>query len=263
MYSKEEAEQVYRIASDAIDNAQAKIAEIDSQHSSARTNASAQLLTWQSWLGNISFSLAAIGGALVLGKEIGSWYVLVSLLGYLIVGLWIAIFHKNLMEKSVLSTGTIYQPFSQAYHQKKKLAFEMWRDPANPKRRLSFLKQELKIMNLTKAQELEIEKEYKNQKVNYSNDIWIGVVALSTYLLLRPISEQIADTKPAYELFYWGGFATIVVVLAISALKGRTEVLKSASNSLSNNKDQQRHTKLYSNEIKHEIRELEKKFQIT
>lgn len=103
MYNDSEAKKLEEIAGRAMDSVQSKIGELNSLGGNARSRSSEQLLNWQSWLGNISFTLAAIGGAVVVGKDLPSPYILASLILFLINGLWISLKHKKLFEASAVS----------------------------------------------------------------------------------------------------------------------------------------------------------------
>jgi hypothetical protein len=267
MYNDHEAEQIHRIASDAIDSTQASITEISNLHGSTRTKAVFQILDWQKWLGNIAFTLAAIGAALVLGKPINSYYVPVALVGFLVVGTWIAIHNKNHNEQVLASLNKIYNEPSQLQHNRKKAAYMMWKHPADPKNRLAFLKIEKKIMDVTLRNERQHKADYEKQQINYLSDLWIALVVVSTYLLLRPLFEQFfdlttLDARKFFELGYWGFLTLILGAILYYALKSSDAVIEDNKLAIKNKKEQIRHTRGYRKEVEEEITAIKTRFNI-
>src|SRR5665811_1610664 len=99
-YGEETAAKMKEIASAAMDSAQLKIDQLNTLGSNARNQSSNYLLEWQKWIATISFSLVAIGGALVAQGSAPHLSVLVSFILFLIVGVWILAEHKRQFERA-------------------------------------------------------------------------------------------------------------------------------------------------------------------
>lgn len=265
MYDKSRAEQVHKIASESIDSTQAKITELNKQKSDANINSSNRLLNWQSWLGNVSFSLAAIGGAVLTGQEVPpSYFTIAGLFGYLVVGLWIALSHKNLFEKDNVISGLPYIKYKILHDEKKKLAFELWEDSASPHKHIAYLKQELAIQKHSEITEKERRDLLKESRINYSNDIWVALIAISTYFILNPIARNVVSKlgiagRDFYQISLLG-LVVIILFILNSALKSREDIQKATKANLKLINDQLRHTKLYINRIKREVETIKNEF---
>ena len=155
MYPDEVAKNVKQIASNALDSTQEKIERLNTLGNGGRARSGELLLGWQTWIGNISFSLAAIGGAVLVGKDIPHPYTALSLLIFLINGLWVTLYHKRVFEKSATHASAEVDENRPLHDDKKKAAFMLWEDPGSVQKHIDFLKAEKKIMNLT----IKIEKE--------------------------------------------------------------------------------------------------------
>lgn len=260
MYNDTEAKKMEEIASRAMDSVQSKIDELNSLGGNARSRSSEQLLNWQSWLGNISFTLAAIGGAVVVGKNLPSPYILASLILFLINGLWISLTHKKFFEASAVSASKEVDEYRPLYDDKKKAAFQLWEDPHNIDKHLAFLGWELKIMQKTKVLEKEQLAALENERISYHNDFWLGILVSAIYFLLEPVAakvyENLALTGSGFPYVFWLGWLLIILIIINGAFESRPRIKESSNSKILKVKSELKHTKEYTDKVQQTIEEV-------
>ncbi len=261
-YKDETAVKMKEIASVAMDSAQTKIDQLNTLGSNARNQSSNYLLEWQKWVSTISFSLVAIGGALVAQGSSPHLSVLVSFVLFLIVGVWILVEHKRQFERAAATSSIDIDNYRPLYDDKKKAAFDLWEDPNSIEKHLIFLKQEQKIMDYTKTLNSIQNQELSHDKIVYLNDIWLGTFISAIYLLLFPTYDKLAKN---YELssfastaFYWLLLVLFILFVVLDAQKSKPYIAQANKSKLAKTKSETRHTDGYSERVKSEIELLEK-----
>lgn len=266
MYETKEANQISKIASNAMDNTRSDIAQLSRAKSESQINSSKNLLNWQSWLGNVSFSLAAVGGVILLDANTSSYFPLAGLFGFLIVGIWIAINQKKLFESSVNNASEPYDQYLDMYNEKKRLAFELWESPNDPKKHIEFLEQEKNIQEYAKEQLLEESDNLQKARVNYRNDFWIAIIAASVYFILQPIAQKrffdIGISESIFNYMFWIALVVILLMVGAGARKSRNDFKKTLPSKIQRNKEQLRHTELYTDRVQQDIKAIKKRFKI-
>lgn len=261
-YTDETAAKMKEIASVAMDSAQLKIDQLNTLGSNARNQSSNYLLEWQKWVGTISFSLVAIGGALLAQGSSTHLTVLVSFVLFLIVGVWILVEHKRQFERAASTSSVDIDNYRPLYDDKKKAAFDLWDDPSSVEKHLAFLKQEQKIMDYTKTLNSLQNQELSHDKIVYLNDIWLGAFISAIYLLLFPMYEKLARQ---YELasfpsnvLYWLILVLFIVFVIRDAQKSKPYIVQANKSKRAKTESETRHTDGYSERVKSEIELLEK-----
>jgi putative Ca2+/H+ antiporter (TMEM165/GDT1 family) len=261
-YTEETAAKMKEIAGVAMDSAQSKIDQLNTLGSSARNQISNYLLEWQKWVSTISFSLVAIGGALVAQGSSPHLSVLASFVLFLIVGIWILVEHKRQFERAASTSSIDIDNYRPLYDDKKKAAFDLWEDPKSVEKHLAFLKQEQKIMDYTKTLNSLQNQELSHDKIVYLNDIWLGTFISAIYLLLFPMYEKLSKQ---YELASFPSNALYCLLLVLfilfvirDAQKSKPYIAQANKSKRAKTESEARHTYGYSERVKSEIELLEK-----
>lgn len=261
-YKDETAVKMKEIASVAMDSAQTKIDQLNTLGSNARNQSSNYLLEWQKWVSTISFSLVAIGGALVAQGTSPHLSVFISFVLFLIVGVWILVEHKRQFERAATTSSIDIDNYRPLYDDKKKAAFDLWEDPSSIEKHLAFLKQEQKIMDYTKTLNSLQNQELSHDKIVYLNDIWLATFIAAIYLLLFPMYEKLAKH---YELsgvmtsaIYWLLLAVFILFVIRDAQKSKPYIAQANKSKRAKTKSETRHTDGYSERVKSEIEFIEK-----
>lgn len=261
-HDKKTAENVRGIASAAMDSAQLKIDKLNSLGSSARNQSSNYLLEWQKWIGTISFSLVAIGGALITKGEFSNITLLPSLLLFFVIGIWILIEHKRQFEITASTSSIDIDNYRPLYDDKKKAAFELWEDPESIEKHIVFLEKEEKIIEYTQSLNSIQNIELNHDKIVYLNDIWLGMFISSIYLLLYPTYDNIIlryDIKSFLStLIYWIILIILLLFVTNDALKSKPYILQANKSKLLKAKSEKTHTDQYLERVKSEIGYLKK-----
>ncbi len=257
-YDPETAAQVRQIADQAMSSTQDKLEQLSSLSSGSRTGSFERLIGWQTSIGNISFSLAAIGGTVLIGKDFTQPYVLISLFIMLAIGLWITLFHKRLIEHGATHDSQEVDEFRPLMDTKKKAAFELFEDPASIEKHITFMQSELNIMQLTKKNELKEVKLFKNERTDYRNDIWLAMLVTAVYFLFWPIGQKVYTTYATgnYSLIFWLVWTLLMLVILRSALNSKPDIQKVSKGKLANAKARLKDTKEYIRTIEERIESL-------
>jgi len=265
MYNEETTAQMKEVASNAMDSAQEKISELNSMGSGSRVKTSEYLLGWQTWLGNISFSLAAIGGAVVVGKDAPHPAVLASLVIFLLTGLWIALFHKRQFEHAATNASKEVDEYRVLYDDKKKAAFKMWEVPNDATKHLAFLEQELKIMNFSSKLEKQQIKDLENGKVSYLNDIWLAMFLSAIYFLMWPTGLRVYKSfnfsPHGFNYLFWLLWLLLILIIIREAQKSKPDIESSNQSKILKTKSELKHTTEYSKEVNERIESVKAELQ--
>jgi hypothetical protein len=257
MYPEEVGEKLKDIASSAMDSTQGKIEQLNSLGSNARARSSDLLLGWQTWLGNISFSLAAIGGAVLIGKDLPNTYTALSLFIFLTTGLWVTLYHKRIFEKLASNASIEADEYRPLYDDKKKAAFMLWEDPRNIQKHIDYLRAEKKIMELTKRIETAQNTDLKKERVSYLNDIWLSMVITAVYFMMYPIGDKAYGKLGLQPGWFWTIFWLIwllfMLIIVREALASRPNIMAANKGKLQKLKNEMKHTKEYTARINEEI----------
>ncbi|HEY4964533.1 MAG TPA: hypothetical protein VIH90_07625 [Candidatus Saccharimonadales bacterium] len=260
-YTDETAAKMKEIASVAMDSAQSKIDQLNTLGSNARNQSSNYLLEWQKWVSTISFSLVAIGGALVAQGNSPHLSVLASFVLFLIVGVWILVEHKRQFERAAITSSIDIDNYRPLYDDKKKAAFDLWEDPNSVEKHILFLKQEQKIMDYTKTLNSIQNQELSHDKIVYLNDIWLGTFISAIYLLLFPMYEKLAKQYKLSNIpsgaFYWLLLLLFILFVIRDAQKSKPYIFQANKSKRSKTESESRHTDGYSDRVKSEIELLE------
>ncbi len=266
MYDDKTATQIKKIAEDAIDSTQTKIEQLNALGASTRDATAQNLITWQSWLGNIAFALSAILGAVLVGEDSPSPYYLFSFFLFLITGLWIALSHKRLFERSVITGSSAVDEFRILYDDKKRTAFELFMEPHNVVKHLDFLHKELDLAKLGSKNEKQLLKEVRDDKTSYLNDLWLALLVSAIYFMMQPLGEKIytqLNISPnLYIYLFWVLWASIMIIIwKYEALSNKASISDSKISKIKKMNSQLKHSKAYINRIENEIDFLKKKLE--
>lgn len=260
-YDDTTAEKMKKMASDSMDACQQKIDELNTLGSNARHTSGNNLLGWQTWIGNIAFTLAAIGGAVLLGKDTPSPYVLISLFIFLVTGLWVTLFHKRVYEQSAINGSKEVDEYRPLYDDKKKAAWEFYQEPHDVSKHIVILKHELKIMQKTKKLETKQLEEIKNERVDYRNDLWLAMLVTAVYLLFWPLGSKVFTHlqlgQGYFSLLFWLIWLLFMLVIIREALSSKSDIKASNSSKRLKTESELRHTKEFTEKIEEEISHLE------
>lgn len=259
-YDAATAKKIKQLASESMDSTQNKIDHLNRLSGEGRFSTSNNLMGWQNWIGNISFALAAIGGAILIGKEIPEGFVLLSLLLYLLTGTWIALFHKRVFEKSAINASKDADEFRPLYDNKKKAAWRLYQEAANVSLHIEMLKKEEGISSLSVKLSKSLLKEINSEKVDYRNDIWLAMFITATYLMFWSIGQQFYDQLKLVGGYYpwFFGLVWLIIMLLIvkNAVSSNTDIVASNESKKKKVQSELRHSEEWLEQVQKEIQEL-------
>lgn len=260
-YDDRTAEKLKQVARDTMDECQSKIDQLNALSGGSRLTTGKNLLEWQAWIGNISFVLVAIVGSVLIGKELPNSYVLVSLLIFLITGLWIALFQKRIYEQAAIHASKEADEYRPLYDDKKKAAWIFYQDPRSIEKHLKLLGLELNITKLTKKIEFEQQKAIGKDRIDYRNDIWLAMLVTAIYLLLWSVGSKIYSSlgwmQSYYPYLFWSVWLLFMLVISKSALSSEDDIKASNTSMRLKLKSQIKHTKEWLQQVQEQIDDLE------
>lgn len=260
MYDQQTAVKIKDMASNSIDAAQQKIGELDNMSSANRHQAGSYLLGWQSWLGNVSFTLSAIGGAVLLGKDAPHLTVVISLLLFLVIGIWVTIYQKRQFEHAAANATIEIDKFRPLYEDKKKAAYSLYEDPANVTKHMSLLNQELKIIKLSKELETEMLSLLRRERITYLNDIWLALIVTAIYLLIWPVFIRSYSSLQLDNQYFLPLIISIwflfILVIAREAMRSKVDIKRGTKSKILKVESQLRHSNEHIAEIESKLASL-------
>ena len=260
-YDKKTSANVKEIASIAMDEAQTKIDQLNTLGGNARNQTSNYLLEWQKWIATISFSLVAIGGALFVQGDSSHFSVLVSFALFLAVGVWVLVEHKRQFEKAASISSVDIDNLRPLYDSKKKAAFDLWEDPSSLEKHNLFLKKAQAVMEYAKSLGSVQSKELDHDKINYLNDIWLGMFVSAVYLLTYPTFETILKQYNIQSapllISYWLVLFIFILFIVIDIQHGTPYITQANKSKRAKTQSEIEHTDGYNERLVSQIEQLE------
>jgi len=185
--TEEEADRLNNIRDSAekkLEESQSELNRIDEMGNQARTEVNRNLSSWQSWLGAIAFSLAAVSGVVLTGQSQNYWALIATII-FLGTGVSIAVTIKRRVEKDSIIATEYIDTYRPLVDKEKELAWQIYRDPTvyevvNPKLEIA-MREKVKF---TLGEIEGVISTAEKSGVNYSSDIWLASVTTGIYLLL-------------------------------------------------------------------------------
>jgi len=261
-YDDNTAQDMKILADSAMSSTQEKIEHLNSMSNNALNSTFNNLLNWQTWIATISFTLAAIGGTVLINtKETANGFVLVSLLLFLITGLWVMLFQKRVYEYASVNASKDVNVFKPLYDNKKKAAWQFYQDPHSVEKHLNFLRCELTIMEETHKLETEQLNTIKTGKTDYRNDIWLSLLVSAVYFMLQPTGQKLYSQSnlmgSGFNYIFWLIWLLFMLIILNSALKGTKDVKVNTLSQKLKLEGELKHTEEYTTKIREQIKSIE------
>lgn len=192
--TNQEAAQLNGIRASAeskLDNIESQLNRLDAINREARSEAVRNINNWQSWLGAVSFSLAAISGVtLNLGES--SLYAICATTIFLIIGLWIVLTLKNRFEVELVNSQQESGKHRSLLEKQKEHAWRIYQNPEVYEEVKPLLTQSI-IDSMTNALDEinDMISAAKKAQVSYVADIQIVLLISGVFLLIADAALEI------------------------------------------------------------------------
>jgi hypothetical protein len=206
-----------QLASEAVDSSQARIDLIQGQRRDLLLSNVEELRKWRNVLATVSFSLAAaIAPLLLLTRPdvVISSYVTAGFILLLTNGALLSYHTKTNVEKENAELSTLGMDLEIQYLEKKKTALMWYKDIRNRAKYDEFIKTEDKIAQAG------AEHQPNKQKIDYLNDLGIGLLVFAIYL----ISHDLVKNDALYKV----GLIIIPLAFVVGALTSGKDAKRAA-----------------------------------
>jgi hypothetical protein len=185
--TNEEAERLNSIRASAeskLDELASELTLVSDLGNQARAEANRNVNSWQSWVGAISFSLAAISGIVLYG-ELDNYAALLATIIFLGTGVSITLVTKKRVEKESATATMHSDAYRPLVEREKELAWRIYADPFRYEE-LNPLLEDAKAAKIKYSlnETKEVIAEYKKAGIDYTSDIWLASMTTGIYLLL-------------------------------------------------------------------------------